>query len=80
MKIRTHRKSDTRSMGKEPGHKFSKLRFRLSHILDNFLSHNNPCFQCNTAITNFLVLHTCKVRVHDVTGQSTIHIIRTQKF
>ena len=27
-----------------------------------FLSHNNPCFQCTIAITNFLVSHTCKIR------------------
>ena len=30
------------------------------------LSHNNPCFSCNIAITNFLVSHTCKIRFHDV--------------
>ena len=23
-----------------------------------FLSHNNPCFPCNIAITNFVVLYT----------------------
>ena len=38
------------------------------------LSHNNPCFQCNTAITNFLVSHTCEIRFHDVIGQSTGHM------
>ena len=30
------------------------------------LSHNNPCFPCNIAITNFLVSNTCKIRFHDV--------------
>ena len=38
------------------------------------LSHNNPCFQCNIAITNFLVSHTCEIRFHDVIGQSTVRI------
>ena len=35
------------------------------------LSHNNPYFQCNIAITNFLVSHTCEIRFHDVIGEST---------
>ena len=29
------------------------------------LSHNNPCFPCNIAITNFLVSRTCEIRFHD---------------
>ena len=32
----------------------------------NFLSHNNPCFLCNIATTNFLVSHTSEIRFHDV--------------
>ena len=44
------------------------------------LSHNSSCFKCNTAITNFLVLHTCEIRFHDVIDQSTIHKIPMQKF
>ena len=36
------------------------------------LSHNKPCFLCNTAITNFLVSNTCEIRFHDVIGQSTV--------
>ena len=36
------------------------------------LSHNNPCFQCNTAVTNFLISSTCEIRCHDVIGQSTV--------
>ena len=32
----------------------------------HILSHNNPCFQSNTAITNFLVLLTCEIRFRDV--------------
>ena len=36
------------------------------------LSHNNPCFRCDIAILNFLVLHTCEIRFHDVIGQSTV--------
>ena len=44
-------------------------------ILQKFsLSHNNPYFPCNIAITNFLVLHTCEIRFHDVIGQSTVHM------
>ena len=31
-----------------------------------FLSHNNTGFQYNIAITNFLVLHMCEIRFHDV--------------
>ena len=38
-----------------------------------FKSHNNPCFQCNIAITNFLALHTCEIRFHDVIGKCTVH-------
>ena len=48
------------------GH-FTEVRY-------NQLPHNNPCFQCDIAITNFLVLHTCKIRFHDVIGQSTVHM------
>ena len=36
------------------------------------LSHNNLCFQYNTAITNFLASHTCEIRFHDVISQSTV--------
>ena len=36
------------------------------------LSHNNPCFLCNIAITNFLVSHTCEISFHDLIGQSTV--------
>ena len=35
-------------------------------------SHKNPCFQCNVAITNFLVSHTCEIRFNDFIGQSTV--------
>ena len=38
----------------------------------NFSSHNNPCFQCNIATTNFLVSNTCEIRFHDVICQSTV--------
>ena len=38
------------------------------------LSHNNPCFQCNIAITNFLVSYKCEIRFHNVIGQSTVHM------
>ena len=41
---------------------------------NGFSSLNNPCFQCNIAITNFLVSHTCEKRFHDVIGQSTVHM------
>ena len=30
------------------------------------LSHNNPCFPCNIAIMNFLILYMCKIRFYDV--------------
>ena len=33
---------------------------------DAKLSHNNPCFPCNIAITNFLILHMCEIRFYDV--------------
>ena len=36
------------------------------------LSHNNPCFQCNIAITIFLVSHTFEIRFNDVIGQNTV--------
>ena len=35
------------------------------------LSHNNPCFQGNTAIRNFVISNTCEIRFHDVIGQIT---------
>ena len=38
------------------------------------LSHNNRCFQCNIAIMNFHVSHTCEIRFHDVRGQSTVYM------
>ena len=38
-----------------------------------FLSHNNPCFQCNIAIINFLVSYMCKIRLNDIIGQSSVH-------
>ena len=37
-----------------------------------YLSHSNPCFQCNIAIMNFLVSNTCEIRFHDVIDQSTV--------
>ena len=40
-------------------------------LKNTFLSHNNPCFQSNIAITNFLVLHTCQIRFNDVIGRCT---------
>ena len=46
---------------------------------DDNLSHNNPCFQCNTAITNFLVSNTCEIRFHDVIGQSTVPMYSSTK-
>ena len=41
-------------------------------IFNRVLSHNNPCFQCNMAIANFLVSNTCEIRFHDVIDQSTV--------
>ena len=38
------------------------------------LSHNNPCFQCNIASTNFLVSHTCEIRFYDDIDRSTVHV------
>ena len=46
--------------------------FRCSVVMTKLLSHNNPCFQGNIAITNFLVQHTCEIRFHDFIGQSTV--------
>ena len=39
-----------------------------------YLSHNNPCFQCDITVTNFLVLHAYEIRFHDAIGQSTVHM------
>ena len=41
-------------------------------LTNKYLTPNNPCFQCNTAITNFLISNTCEIRFHDVIGQSTV--------
>ena len=41
-------------------------------VLAFILSHNNPCFQCNMAITNFLVSDTCEIRFDDVICQGTL--------
>ena len=38
------------------------------------LSHNNLCFQCNIAITNFLVSHTWEITFDDFTIESTVHV------
>ena len=53
---------------------YSKERYIGLSPLQIFLSHNNTCFQCNIVITNFLVLHTCEIRFHDVIGPSTVHM------
>ena len=49
-----------------------------------FLSHKTPCFPCNIAITNFLVLHMCEIRFHDVIDRTvcifTSRRHPTQKF
>ena len=34
-------------------------------IFNCVLSHNNPCFQCNIAIANCLLSHTCEIRFND---------------
>ena len=39
---------------------------------DYHLSHNNACFLCNIAITNFPVSHTCEIIFNDVIGRSTV--------
>ena len=39
---------------------------------DQYLSHNKHYFQCNIAITNFLVSNTCEIRFREVMGQSTV--------
>ena len=44
----------------------SKIFFPLPICLNLFLSHNNPCFQYNKAITNFLVSHMLEIGFHDV--------------
>ena len=38
------------------------------------LSHNNPCFPCNIAITNFLILYTCEIRFYDIIDR-TVHTL-----
>ena len=37
-----------------------------------YLSHNNPCFQRDKAITNILALHTCEILFNGVIGQSNV--------
>ena len=49
---------------------FSSCLFGLDSkaILRVFgISHNNPCFPCNIAITNFLDPNTFEIRFHVVT-------------
>ena len=43
------------------------VKSRDRAVADDLLSHNNPCFPCNTAVTNYFVSYTCKIRFHDVT-------------
>ena len=48
---------------------FFFLIIKLVNLVDikiDIISHNNPCFPCKIAITNFLVSHTCKIRFHYV--------------
>ena len=51
---------------------FIPMFSRLLHKMDFVLSHNNPCFPCNIAITNFLILYTCEIRFYDVIDR-TVH-------
>ena len=51
-------------LGKNFNYLFLFIMFSTSNIV--FLSHNNPCFPCNIAITNFLILYTCEIRFYDV--------------
>ena len=53
---------------------FSPINRPVLKKTDLILSDNDPCFQCNIAITNFLVSHMCKIRFNDVIGQSTPHM------
>ena len=48
--------------------------------INHILSHNNPCFQCNKAVTNFLVSYTCEIRCNDVIVKALYLCIPTQKF
>ena len=43
---------------------------------DMNLSHNNPSFRCNIAITNFLVSHTWKIGLYDVIDR-TVHMFKS---
>ena len=42
--------------------------------MENILSHNDPRFQFNIAITIFLVSYTREIKFHDVMCQSTVHM------
>ena len=44
------------------------------NVGDTVLSHNNPCFPCNIAITDCLVLRMCEIRYHDVMDR-TVHMV-----
>ena len=52
-------------------HQTVKVTHPEDRISYRVVSHNHHCFQCNIAITNFLVSHTCDIRFHDVISQST---------
>ena len=58
---------------KPPFGRVQFIYFNLLLVYDDYLSHNNPCFPFNIAITNFLVSHTCEIKFHDVIGQSPVH-------
>ena len=57
----------------------NKIWFSKSSTQEQNLSHNNPCFPFNTAITNFLVSNTCEIKFHDVIGQSTVPMYTSAK-
>ena len=49
-----------------------KIKVKSVFSYANVLSNNNPCFQYNVAITNFLVSHTCGIKFNHIIGQSTV--------
>ena len=57
------------------------IKVDLEHFSITFLSHYNPCFPCNIAIMNFLVLRTYEIRFHDIIDCTVYYVyVMTSSF
>ena len=60
---------------RQPLQSFSNSPKKITNMQEkNLLSHKNPYFWCDIATTNFLVLHMCEIRFHDVINR-TVHML-----